>query len=385
MTHILRCHDIVKTDLVRGEGCHLFDSRGARFTDFESGIWSAALGHGHPRITAVIREQSAALMHLGTRYPSPLAERAAVDILGTVGMGEGKCVLLSSGSEAVEFGVQVAHRFTGKPLLLTLAHSYLAAYGSAGARRSGEWCVFDSSACTHTGPCNCLDAIPFADIGAFVFEPGGSGMAFVKFPPQRLVEEIARRVRAHGGLLMANEVTTGMGRTGRWFGFQHYGVQPDVVALGKGLGNGYPVSAVAMRPEVAERMERGGFHYAQSHQNDPLGCAVASEVIAVLREEGWIERGDEAGASLLEGLRRLVAEHAVLREARGRGLLLGLEFHPDVHVTVTRVYGELVERGFLVGCYPAGNMLRFSPPLVIGPEDAAALLECLDGILRTTD
>ncbi|MCC6650583.1 MAG: aspartate aminotransferase family protein [Candidatus Eisenbacteria bacterium] len=382
MTHILQCHDIVKTDLVRGEGCHLFDSRGARFTDFESGIWSAALGHGHPRITAVIREQSAALTHLGTRYPSPLAERAAVDILGTVGMGEGKCVLLSSGSEAVEFGVQVARRFSGKPLLLTLAHSYLAAYGSAGAKRSGEWCEFDAGACTHTGPCDCLDAIPFADIGAFVFEPGGSGMAFVKFPPQRLVEEIARRVRAHGGLLMANEVTTGMGRTGRWFGFQHYGVQPDVVALGKGLGNGYPVSAVAMRPEVAERVERGGFHYAQSHQNDPLGCAVASEVIAVLREELWVDRGERMGQGFLESLKQLVERHAVLREARGRGLLLGLEFHPHERLSAASVYAQLVEQGFLVGCYPAGNMLRFSPPLVIAREDIDGLITSVDAILR---
>jgi 4-aminobutyrate aminotransferase-like enzyme len=104
-----------------------------------------------------------------------------------------------------------------------------------------------------------------------------------------------------------------MGRTGRWFGFQHYDVRPDIVALGKGLGNGYPVSAVAMSHEVAERMERGGYRYAQSHQNDPLGCAVASEVIAVMREERLVERGAEAGAAFLQGMQQLVGEHAVPR------------------------------------------------------------------------
>lgn len=382
MNHILQCHEIVKTDLVRGEGCHLFDGSGRRYVDFESGIWCAALGHGHPRITRVIREQCETLMHLGTRYPSPLAERAAVDILGVAGIEDGKCVLLSSGSEAVEFGVQAARRHTGKPLLLTLSNSYLAAYGSAGSRPAGEWTAFDWSACGHTGECACLDAIPFESIGAFVFEPGGSGSAFVKFPPAPLVREIASRVRAHGGLLVANEITTGMGRTGRWFGFQHYDVRPGIVALGKGLGNGYPVSAVAMSHEVAERMESSGYRYAQSHQNDPLGCAVASEVIAVTREERWVERGAEAGAAFLQGLRQLVGEHAVLREARGRGMLLGLEFHPDERMTVARAYRELVERGFLVGCYPAGHMLRLSPPLVIEPGDVAGLLECLGEILR---
>lgn len=382
MNHILKCHDIVKTDFVRGEKCYVYDSQGKRYVDFESGIWCTALGHSHPRINQVIQAQCEKIMHLGTRYPSLLAEQAAVNTLDIVGMDNGKCVFLSSGSEAVEFGVQAARRHTEKPLLLTFSNSYLGAYGSAGSKSANEWWVFDWSVCTHTEPCECLNGIPFETIGAFVFEPGGSGSGFVRFPPKRLVQDIVQHVKQQGGLLVANEITTGMGRTGKWFGFQHYDIQPDIVALGKGLGNGYPVSAVAMRPEIAERMENSGFRYAQSHQNDPLGCSVANEVIAILRDEHWVDRGKTVGAFFLEGLKRLADKHEVVREARGRGLLLGLEFYPNERMSVTLAYHALIERGFLVGYYPAGHVLRFSPSLTIEEEDITHLLECIDSILE---
>ncbi len=381
MNHLLRSHEIVKTDFVRGENCYLYDVHGQRYVDFESGIWCTVLGHTHPHLNGVMRAQLEQLMHLGTRYPSPLAEEAAVAVLEMVGMGEGKGTFLSSGSEAVEFGVQVARRVTGRPRLLTLSRSYLAAYGSAGRRPSEEWGTVDADICAGEGLAAYLGEIPFSEIGAFVFEPGGSGSAYVRFPDRALVQELAWRVREAGGLLVANEVTTGMGRTGRWFGFQHYELRPDIVALGKGLGNGYPVSAVALTGEVAKQVEAGGLRYAQSHQNDPLGCAVARAVIHLLREERWIERGREIGTFFLAGLKRLEEEHAAVKEARGRGMLLGLELHPEAHRSVTEVYRALLKAGFLVGYYPAGHFLRFSPALTIEEEEVVRLLRTLSEIL----
>ena len=381
MNHILKCHEIVKTDFMRGENCYLYDSRGKRYVDFESGIWCTALGHSHPRINQVMHTQIEKVIHLGTRYPNVLAEDAANDILDIVGIDNGKCVFLSSGSEAVEFGVQTARRITEKHLLLTFQNSYLAAYGSAGRKRADEWWLLDWSVCAHKDPSECLKGIPFESVGAFVFEPGGSGLGFVKFPPKQLVQDIAQQVRQEGGLLVANEITTGMGRTGKWFGFQHYDFQPDIVALGKGLGNGYPVSAVAMKREVAEKLENSGFHYAQSHQNDPLGCSIAKEVIAILREEDCVERGNAVGSDFLEGLKRLGKKYAIVKEARGRGMLLALEFHPHESFSATAAYHALLDKGFLVGYYPAGNILRFDPALTIEEEDITHLLECMDDIL----
>jgi acetylornithine aminotransferase len=119
MDHVLKCHEIVKTDFVRGENCSLYDTEGKRYIDFESGTWCTALGHNHPRINRVIKAQLKQIIHLGTRYPNALVEEAAQDVLSIVGIEGRKCTFLSSGSEAVEFGVQIIRRLTGKPLMLT--------------------------------------------------------------------------------------------------------------------------------------------------------------------------------------------------------------------------------------------------------------------------
>ena len=383
MDHILKCHDIVKTNFVRGENCYLYDSHGTRYVDLESGIWCTALGHSHPRIRQVMQSQIEQVIHLNNRYPSPLAEAAAMDVLDISGVGAGKCVFLSSGSEAVEFGVQAARRVTGRNRLLTFQSSYLSAYGSAGRKGADEWELLDWTDCAALDTHACLEKIDFASLGGFVLEPGGSGSGFVKFPPRELVRDIAQRVQRAGGLVVANEITTGMGRTGKWFGFQHYDVQPDIVAVGKGLGNGYPVSAVAMSAGVAAGLEDGGFHYAQSHQNDPLGCAVAREVITTMREDHLVERGNVLGAYFLEGLQQLQQKHDFVKEARGRGLLLGLELYSQGPLPVQAIYEALLERGFLVGYYPAGNVVRFDPALTVEKENITHLLETLGEILQT--
>jgi len=329
-----------------------------------------------------MEEQIERVIHLGFRYPNSLAEDAAIDILDILGFDNGKCLFLSSGSEAVEFAVQAARRLIEKPLLLTFSTSYLGAYGSAGRKSGQEWWLLDLDACGQTEINECMQGIPFEDIGAFVFEPGGSGSAFVNFPPERIVHEIASRIKQERGLIVVNEITTGMGRTGKWFGFQHYDIQPDIVSLGKGLGNGYPVSAVAMQPEIAEKIEASGFRYVQSHQNDPLGCRIAQEVIAVLHEDNLIQRGREVGTFFLEGLIELQDRYDLVKEARGRGMLLGLELQPHENLTVQSIYATLLEQGYLVGYYSAGNLLRFDPALTIQIENITRLLESLDKILN---
>ncbi len=383
MDHILKCHEIFKTDFVRGENCHLYDRQGRRYIDLESGIWSTALGHSHPRINQAMKDQIEKVIHLGTRYPNFLAEEAAIEVLKIVGIDEGKCVFLSSGSEAVEFAVQTVRRITGKSLLLTFTNSYLAAYGSAGRKSNDEWHLLDWNLYANTDPSEYLKKIPFDKIGGFIFEPGASGMSFVKFPPKELVQNIVQRIKQENGFLVANEVTAGMGRTGKWFGFQHYDVQPDIVASGKGIGNGYPVSVVAMKQEIAEKLENSGFHYAQSHQNDPLGCAVVKEVIAVFRTENMVERGKAVGEHFLKSLKLLREKYSIVKEARGRGMLLALEFQPHQSFSATSAYHALLEKGFLVGYYPAGNILRLSPALTIEEDDITQFLASMDSILCT--
>ena len=391
MDHILRCsgYELVKSDIIRGRGCYLYDADHNKYIDFEAGVWCTVLGHNHRRVNETIRTQIEEIAHLGYRYTHGIVEKAAAEVLESVAFSDGKCVFLSSGSEAVEFGVQVAKRITGKPLLLTLSDSYLAAYGTAGKRNPEEWTCFDwrdCVTCPHGSECDprCsrLKEIPFESIGALVFEPGNTS-GLVKFPPKQLIQTLVSTVKLQHGLVVVDEVTTGLGRTGAWYGFQHYGIQPDIIALGKGLGNGYPVSAVVMTQHVAHRLRAGAFQYAQSHQNDPLGSAIAKETITVIREDGLVERCNRVGIRFIRKLKHLEARHDIIKEVRGRGLMIAMEFQADdEHFSLSKVYHQLVKRGFLVGFKPAARLLRFYPPLTIGEENIAQLVENLNKILE---
>ncbi len=170
---------------------------------------------------------------------------------------------MSSGSESVEYSVKLIRSFSDNPYFLTMSNCYLSAFGISGERSDSDWIHFDWR------NENSIETVDFSKIGAFVFEPGSS-LGLVHFPPRDLIQEIVKQIREDGGYVIANEVTTGMGRTGKWFGFNHYDTIPDIVAIGKGLGNGYPVSCVAISDSVIEKVDFKKYHYAQSHQNDPL-------------------------------------------------------------------------------------------------------------------
>ena len=391
MSSVLRCsgYELVKTDMIRGECCYLFDASGNRYLDLEAGDWGAALGHSHPRINEVICRQSQQLMHIGFTYSAAIVERAASAVLEAVGIENGKCVFLSSGSEAVEFAVQLALRISGKPLLMTMVDSFLASYGTAGTKPQNQWYCLDWDDCQNCHKaddcdpdCEKVAAIPFERIAAWVFEPGSSA-GLIRFPPKGLIKVLNSRMQEMGGIVITNEVTTGMGRTGKWFGFQHYNLRPDIVALGKGLGNGYPVSAVAMTTEFADRLRQSGFRYAQSHQNDPLGCAVAEAVIETLREDHLIDAARRVGDHFQRELEGLASRYACVEEVRGCGLMYALQFNPDnANSSARLIFRELLERGLIVGCKPEPNLLRFLPPLIISEEQIDMLVENLEPILN---
>lgn len=190
-------------------------------------------------------------------------------------------------------------------------------------------------------------------------------------------------MRQSGGLLVANEVTTGMGRTGEWFGYQHYGVQPDAGVLGKGLGNGYPVSAVAFSAGIAERLGEHPIAYAQSHQNDPLGAAVAKAVIRVIREGGLVARAKDLGDRLKTGLGRVGERTGRIREIRGRGLMLALDLRDDEDdaAFAKAIHVEMVRRGFVTVLRPHTGTLRLDPPLTLEDEQVSRFLKELESTL----
>ena len=381
-------HELLLNDIVRAENCHLFDSQGKKYVDLESGVWCTSIGQGNPRVLNTIKDQLAAIAHNGFNYSSGVVEDAARAILSLLEFDGGKCVFLCSGSEAVEYGVRTAQTITDRPLLMTMADSYFGAYGSASRKQGDEWFLFDwaaCKACPHADECDdrCEHwaAIPFDEIGGFLLEPGSSS-GLVRFPPEKVIRNLVSTVKKSRGLVLINEVTTGIGQTGLWFGYQHYGISPDIVAMGKGIGNGYPVSVTAFAPGVIERLGGEPVKYAQSHQNDPLGAVVAREVIKVIEEEGLIERGRKLAAILVSGLEAIKNRNDRITDVRSRGLLAAIDLKDDADASFTvRVHRELVRRGYVVGRRPGINVLRLDPSLTIDQADLENFLATFETVL----
>jgi len=384
-------HDILTPDIVRADNCLLYDSQGRTYVDLESGVWCTSIGHGNPRILRVIAEQSSMLTHTGFGYSSAVVEESAREIASLIGFEDGHCVFLCSGSEAVEYGVRIAQTVLDSPLLMTMTDSYFGAYGSAGRKREEEWFCFDWSACAECpdsdecgAGCEHWAAIPFDKIGGFLFEPGSSS-GLVRFPPLKLIRNIVASIRQTDGLVLVNEVTTGIGRTGTWFGYQHYGISPDVVAMGKGIGNGYPVSATLFGPGVMGRLGGRPVNYAQSHQNDPLGAAVAREVIRVIRDERLIERGRDIAALLLAGLEGIRERTGFISEIRARGLMAAIELDDGPEASLaTLTHRELARRGYIVARRPGRSVFRLDPALTIEQKHVEGFLETFESVLTGT-
>jgi acetylornithine aminotransferase len=372
MSHLLWYpgHDLTLENIVSAKNCHLLDADGKSYLDLESGVWSTSIGHAHPKILRVLTDQAARIAHTGFCYSSTTVEDSALEILSLLEFDQGKCVFLCSGSEAVEYCIRATRQVEQRPLLMTMTDSYCGSYGSAWEKREDEWFCFDwarCEACPRATECNdsCehWSAIPFSKIGGFLFEPGSSS-GFVRFPPRKLVRNIVAKIRSGNGLIIANEVTTGLGRTGKWFGYQHYELCPDIVAIGKGIGNGYPVSVAAFSSTVASRLEKDPLPYAQSHQNDPLGATIAREVMQTIRDEELIKRAENIAAMLSDGLQGIKIRTNKITEVRARGLMAAIELADDSKGSYTsHVRNELLARGYVVAQRPSLILATFESVL----------------------
>jgi len=316
---------------------------------------------------------------VGYRYSADIVDEAADKVLKLLDFPNGKCVFLSSGSEAVEFGVQIAKRVMYKPFFLCFKNYYLSAYGISQGRNEKEWITIDLDECKDNLT-KCIDQIPFDKIGAFIFEPGNaSGTA--KLPPMDLVKEIESKIRENNGIIVVDEVTTGIGRTGRWFGFEHYDLRPDIVSMGKGIGNGYPVSVIGMTKSIVEQIEKSGFKYAQSHQDDPLGCAVVDKVISVINDNDIINRAATIGMIFEQFLKSLMKKHDCIKEIRGVGLMYVIEFKESFYSYLPQIHRDIFNAGYILGFPINGSLFRFYPPLIIEEKHIQEMINALDAAI----
>jgi 2,2-dialkylglycine decarboxylase (pyruvate) len=399
----------------RGLGCELWDLSGTRYLDFEAGQFCMSTGHSHPRVADRMHRQIDELMQIGNRFTNRprilLGERLAQ----ISGLDRAKTFFCSTGSEANETALRIAKLITGRFEVVALARGYhgrtATAFGlSSSARRMRRGygpsvpgfafaappyalrCPFPcgtacDATCWHYST-EMLDRATSGEPAAVIVEVvmGAGGIIPAS---QRWLTAVREWCDERGALLIADEALTGIGRTGSWFAFQQFGVQPDIVIASKALGGGVPAAAVVASRAVADAAIGRGFIQSASHQGDPFQCAAALANIEVIESEGLLENALRQGELLQSYLGRLVDGHVVAGDARGMGLIRGLEIvHPDgseAPELATEVCVECMDRGLIVGGLRPGvregNVLRLAPPLVVTQAQITRAMEILESAL----
>jgi predicted acetylornithine/succinylornithine family transaminase len=363
---------------VRGEGTQLWDDQDKRYLDFLGGLAVVALGHAHPVVADAICEQARTLVHVSNLFGTVPGRQVAAALDRLLG-GGGQVFFSNSGAEANEAAIKLARKWGGygKFGVVSAYGSFhgrtLATLHATGQPEKHEAFQPMPEGFRHVAWAD-LDAVEAAidpSVAAVLLEPvqgeGGVNMADADY-----FRGVRRLCDERGLLLMFDEVQTGLGRTGRWFGHQHYGVQPDVVTMAKALGNGMPIGACWARAEVAAAFTPGD--HATTYGGQPLATAAARAVLAVMEAEDAPGRATKAGSRLTEGLLGLDAVTSV----RGLGLLLAAELDGR---DARQVAADCLAAGLVVnGVTPTA--LRFAPPLLVSDDEIDEALAILGEVLQ---
>ncbi len=379
------------------KGTKVMTEEYGELVDMESGCWAAVLGHNHPDVIKVIHEQVDTLFHTHQFFETEHPKKFVEELTECANLStKYNASFLSSGSEAVSLAVKLSEILTGRRKKLCMNITYLGASADLRHPRDNTyWDDLDVTECLmcsnqntnekECSTCNRFSHLDFSQYASFVFEPGNSG-GVVLLQPEKLVAFLAGKVRETGGLLVVNEITTGFGRTGEWFGFQHYGFlndalhSPDLIALGKGIGNGYPVSAVLARENLAEAAIETGFSYIQSHTDDPLGCRVAREVVKVMMKENLVLNGRTVGEYLRSKLMDIAIRNKGIKEVRGRGLMNVVLL--DKGVSAEEIFNGLLDAGYFCGFSEQSGIIHMYAPLIISKNEVVGFCSAFEQVLN---
>jgi len=363
----------------KGVGAHVWDVDGKEYIDCMGGYGVALVGHQNQRVNNAIKEQIDKIITVHSSLYNKTREEFLKTLIGLTPKGLTQVHLNNSGAEAIEAAMKFARKFTGKKGMVAMKGSYHGkSFGALSLTFNPKYRkafapLVEKVSFASYGDIESLRSVIDDDTAFVILEPiqGESGIIVA---PDGFLQEVRKLCDEKGILLIFDEIQAGLGRTGRLWACDHWNTVPDILCLAKGIAGGVPMGATVVRPDILSSMGKG--EHSSTFGGNPISCAAGTAALKALTEDGLIENSEKMGKMFREGLEKLKEKHNIIREIRGKGLMIGIEMKFEVR----DILMGLIKEGVLM-LYSGRNILRILPPLVISEEDVTKVLHALDSVL----
>jgi len=367
----------------KGLGSHVWDTDNNEYIDCMGGYGVALVGHRNERVVNAIKSQIDKVITVHSSFYNKTREEFLQTLIDIAPSGLSQVHLNNSGTESIEAAIKFARKFTGKKKMVAMKGSY---HGkSMGALsltfnpkyREPFQPLVEKVSFSPYGDVNALRDVVDNDTAFVILEPiqGESG---IHVPPEGFLQEVREICDENDSLLIFDEIQSGLGRTGSMWASEHWKTVPDIMCLAKGIAGGVPMGVTLVRPDILAVMKKG--EHSSTFGGNPLACAAGTATLHALTQDGLIENAKSMGEKFSHGLEELKSKHKIIREVRGKGLMIGVELKFEVK----DILMEGIKNGLLL-LYSGRNILRFLPPLVISEEDIVKTLQILDELLTNEE
>ena len=363
----------------RGVGAHVWDIDGKEYIDCMGGYGVALVGHKNERVNNAIKEQIDKIITVHSSLYNKTREEFLTTLIGLAPKGLTQVHLNNSGAEAIEAAMKFARKFTGKKGMVAMKGSYHGkSFGALSLTFNPKYRkafapLVEKVSFASYGDIESLRSVIDDDTAFVILEPiqGESGIIVA---PDGFLQAVRKICDEKGIVLIFDEIQAGLGRTGRLWACDHWNTVPDILCLAKGIAGGVPMGATLVRPDILAAISKG--EHSSTFGGNPISCAAGTAALKAITEDGLIENSEKMGKIFREGLEELKEKHTMIREIRGKGLMIGVEMKFEVK----DILMGLIKKGVLM-LYSGRNILRILPPLVISEDDVTKVLHALDSIL----
>jgi len=367
----------------KGLGAHVWDTDGKEYIDCMGGYGVALVGHRNERVVNAIKTQIEKIITVHSSLYNKTREEFLEKLINIAPKNLTQVHLNNSGAEAVEAAIKFARKFTGKKGMIAMNGSYHGkSMGALSLTFNPKYRkifqpLVEKVSFSRFGDIDSLRSSIDDETGFVILEPiqGESGIIVA---PDGFLQDVRKLCDEKGILLIFDEIQSGFGRTGRMWAGEHWNTSPDIMCLAKGIAGGVPMGATLVRPDILACMSKG--EHSSTFGGNPLSCAAGIGAIEAITKDGLVENADKMGKKFFEGLKQLKEKHKIIREIRGKGLMIGIELKFEVK----DILMDGINKGILL-LYSGRNIIRLLPPLVITEEDVSRVLETFDVLLSAEE